>query len=37
MDGKAFQVRGRGTRVLVYEDGRPQIIHERLSRFPKQS
>jgi ketosteroid isomerase-like protein len=36
MDGKAFQIRGRGTRVLVFEQGRPQIIHEHLSRFPKQ-
>ena len=35
MDGKAFQIRGRGTRVLVHEQGRPQIIHEHLSRFPK--
>ena len=36
MDGKSFRVQGRGTRVLVVEDGRLQIIHEHLSRFPKQ-
>lgn len=36
MDGKAFQIRGRGTRVLVHEQGRAQIIHEHLSRFPAQ-
>lgn len=36
MDGEAFQIRGRGTRVLVHEQGRAQIIHEHLSRFPKQ-
>jgi hypothetical protein len=35
MDGKSFQIRGRGTRVLVQEHGRTQIIHEHLSRFPK--
>jgi ketosteroid isomerase-like protein len=35
MDGQAFKVRGRGTRVLVIEDGRLQIIHEHLSRYPK--
>lgn len=36
MNGEAFQIRGRGTRVLVHEQGRAQIIHEHLSRFPKQ-
>jgi hypothetical protein len=35
MDGKAFQIQGRGTRVLVVEGGRVQIIHEHLSRFPR--
>ena len=35
-DGKAFQIRGRGTRVLVDEQGRAQIIHEHLGRFPEQ-
>jgi hypothetical protein len=35
MDGKAFWVQGRGTRVLVVQDGRLQIIHEHLSRFPR--
>jgi hypothetical protein len=34
MDGKSFRVQGRGTRVLVVEDGRLQILHEHLSRFP---
>lgn len=36
MDGKSFRIRGRGTRVLVVRDGRIQIIHEHLSRFPGQ-
>lgn len=35
IDGKAFRVQGRGTRVLVVQDGRLQIIHEHLSRFPR--
>lgn len=35
MDGKSFRVQGRGTRVLVVENGKLQIIHEHLSRFPK--
>ena len=30
-----FVVRGRGTRVLVCEDGRFRIVHEHLSRFPR--
>ena len=34
MDGRAFRIRGRGTRVLVIENGRLQIIHEHLSRHP---
>ena len=36
MDGKSFSIQGRGTRVLVVADGRLQIIHEHLSRYPKQ-
>ena len=35
IDGKPFVIQGRGTRVLVHEGGRWQIIHEHLSRFPK--
>jgi ketosteroid isomerase-like protein len=35
MDGKSFRIQGRGTRVLVVDNGRLQIIHEHLSRFPK--
>jgi len=35
MDGKSFRIEGRGTRVLVVENGRLQILHEHLSRFPK--
>jgi ketosteroid isomerase-like protein len=34
--GREFTIRGRGTRVLVQEGGRWQIIHEHLSRFPPQ-
>ena len=36
MNGQSFLIRGRGTRVLVVEGGRLQIIHEHLSRYPKQ-
>ena len=36
MDGRSFRIQGRGTRVIVLQDGRPQIIHEHLSRYPKQ-
>jgi ketosteroid isomerase-like protein len=36
MDGRSFRIQGRGTRVLVTENGRLQIIHEHLSRFPTQ-
>lgn len=36
MDGRAFRIQGRGTRVLVREQSRLQIVHEHLSRFPKQ-
>lgn len=36
MDGRSFRIQGRGTRVLVRENGRLQIIHEHLSRYPKQ-
>jgi hypothetical protein len=35
MNGQAFRIQGRGTRVMVVCDGRLQIIHEHLSRFPK--
>ena len=35
MDGKSFRIQGRGTRVLVVESGRIQIIHEHLSRYPR--
>ena len=35
MDGKSFRIQGRGTRVLVVQNGRLQIIHEHLSRYPK--
>jgi ketosteroid isomerase-like protein len=35
MNGEPFRIQGRGTRVLVVQDGRLQIIHEHLSRFPK--
>lgn len=36
MDGKPFRIQGRGTRVLVVEGGRLQIIHEHLSRYPSK-
>jgi len=36
MDGKPFRIQGRGTRVMVVEGGRLQIIHEHLSRFPQK-
>ncbi len=35
VDGRAFRIQGRGTRVLVVENGKPQIIHEHLSRYPQ--
>lgn len=31
---KKFAIKGRGTRVLVYDSGRFRIVHEHLSRFP---
>jgi hypothetical protein len=34
MNGKSFGIRGRGTRVIIQQQGRLQIIHEHLSRFP---
>lgn len=34
MDGRAFSITGRGTRVLLRTGGRLQIVHEHLSRFP---
>jgi ketosteroid isomerase-like protein len=36
MDGKSFAIRGRGTRVLIVENGRLQVIHEHLSPYPKR-
>lgn len=36
MDGRPFSIQGRGTRVLAVENGRLQIIHEHLSRFPSK-
>jgi hypothetical protein len=36
MDGQHFRIQGRGTRVLVVEGGRLQIIHEHLSRYPNK-
>ena len=35
MQEQAFRIQGRGTRVLVRQGGRLQILHEHLSRFPK--
>ena len=35
MDGRSFRIPGRGTRVLVLQSGRLQIIHAHLSRYPK--
>ena len=32
--GRAFTIRGRGTRVLALDAGRWRIVHEHLSRFP---
>ncbi len=34
--GQSFQIRGRGTRVLVVDHGQLQIILEHLSAFPNQ-
>ena len=33
--GREFKIQGRGTRVLLRENGKFRIIHEHLSRFPK--
>lgn len=33
--GRAFAVRGRGTRVLAHDAGGFRIVHEHLSRFPE--
>lgn len=30
-----FTIRGRGTRVLTFEQGKFRIVHEHLSRFPR--
>lgn len=32
--GRSFTSKGRGTRVLEYDNGRFRIVHEHLSRFP---
>jgi ketosteroid isomerase-like protein len=34
-EGRQIRIQGRGTRVLVRQQGRLQIIHEHLSHFPK--
>jgi ketosteroid isomerase-like protein len=34
--GRSFTIKGRGTRVLELESGQFRIVHEHLSRFPKQ-
>lgn len=34
-DGNQFSIRGRGSRVIVEEAGRLQIIHEHLSPYPR--
>ena len=34
-EGRSFTIKGRGTRVLEYENGQFRIVHEHLSRFPK--
>ena len=34
-EGRQIRIQGRGTRVLVRQQGRLQIIHEHLSRIPK--
>jgi len=34
MADESFRVQGRGTQVLVVANGRLQIIHEHLSRYP---
>ena len=33
--GREFKIQGRGSRVLLRENGKFRIIHEHLSRFPK--
>ena len=37
VDGRPFQTRGRGTRVMVLDGGSWKIIHEHLSHFPKSA
>ncbi len=32
---QAFKIQGRGTRVLVLNNGQFSIVHEHLSRFPR--
>lgn len=34
-EGRQIRIQGRGTRVLIRQQGHLQIIHEHLSRFPK--
>jgi len=34
--GRTYRAQGRGTRVLVMEDGRLQVAHTHLSSFPKR-
>jgi hypothetical protein len=36
MDGKSFRIQGRGTRILLVQNGQLQSIHEHLSRYPTQ-
>jgi ketosteroid isomerase-like protein len=33
--GREFKIQGRGTRVLLHENGKFRIVHEHLSRFPR--
>jgi ketosteroid isomerase-like protein len=33
--GREFRIQGRGTRVLVLDQGQWRIVHEHLSRFPR--
>ncbi|MBC7838675.1 MAG: nuclear transport factor 2 family protein [Nitrospiraceae bacterium] len=33
--GREFRIQGRGTRVLLSDNGQFRIIHEHLSRFPR--
>lgn len=33
---REFKIQGRGTRVLLHDNGRFRIVHEHLSRFPQR-